>query len=448
MILAYICVTSLLLTWVYIRPYEMVRPSMMFAASMMVFLNVAAAFFTLKVDASFSRTPELRFLSIIFPLGVLAWGIFTPTLSNTAKSLVVRCKDTKIHSSTDGFALRITILLLGSASFFIMALYLSEVSIWNTGLSALFFESDSNRMYMARELSLKLVDNNFVRYSYSWHVAVLAPLQGILVLFTKPQHIASKIARILYLLALLISVSLTGAKFPPGYFFLLISLALFLRKQSVRALLGVFLAGVAILGFGIMIKIKLGGGWDNLSFQLFSSSLCSLAWERIIIIPFETGIQANSYMETFSLPLFSTIRPLAWIAGVDYVNLPNIVARELIVHGDTTMSNNTCFIYDFQAAFGLYVGWFVAVMCLVTLDFGLFVFERLGSIRLCAFLAAFLGSSYSLLSSAYSVSLVTHGILLSIVLGYGFSRLFPDHFIRASILPRHPRYQGTAKKMA
>ena len=132
------------------------------------------------------------------------------------------------------------------------------------------------------------------------------------------------------------------------------------------------------------------------------------------------------------MPLFSTIRPLAWIAGVDYVNLPNMVAREFLAHGDTLMSNNTCFLYDFQAAFGIYVGWLVAIICLVTIDFGLFAFRRLGSKRLCAFLAAFLASSFSLLSSAYSVSLVTHGILLSTILGYSFSRLFPDHIIRAS----------------
>lgn len=113
MILTYVCVASLFLIWVYIRPYEMVRPSMMFAASMMVFLNVAAAFFTLEVDASFSRTKELRFLSIIFPLGVLAWCIFTPALSKAANFIVNRCKDNQEHPATERFVLRSTILVPG-----------------------------------------------------------------------------------------------------------------------------------------------------------------------------------------------------------------------------------------------------------------------------------------------------------------------------------------------
>lgn len=89
----YICVIALLVTLLANRPYEILRPSMMFAFIMTILLNIAAAFLDPEIHVDYSKIRELRLLSILFPLGVIIWVMLTPGITRVACHLLKRCKD-------------------------------------------------------------------------------------------------------------------------------------------------------------------------------------------------------------------------------------------------------------------------------------------------------------------------------------------------------------------
>jgi hypothetical protein len=83
---------------------------------------------------------------------------------------------------------------------------------------------------------------------------------------------------------------------------------------------------------------------------------------------------------------------------------------------------NTCFLFDLQASFGLAVGWMLAFLLLCSLDCMLLFFRPLTPGMLIACMSTFLLCTVSLLSAAFSVCLISHGIAVSAGLAvmYGF----------------------------
>lgn len=402
----------------------------LFAFIMTIILNIAAAFLDPEIHIDYSKIRELRLLSILFPLGVIIWVMLTPGISNVACALLKRCKDSEhgigLNNSNHGRLL----IFFGIISLVILSLYLSEVSIWNTGLVVILFGSSQLDPSMARELSLKLINNSVLTYSYSLYTSVLAPLQGAIAVLVTPRSWRLRVAIYCYCLILLVTVGLTGARWQPGYFILVIAIAFFLRRSSVK-LLGVLVVGIGfVVSFAAALSILREGRLHDFSPGLLGEYMWIIISHRIVGLPFETGVWTNLYMDRYQLPLGSTIRPLAWILGTDYINLPNLVGLEFYPGAGATISCGTCFVYDFQAAFGLYVGWLIAILYLIILDVGLLAFRRLDPIPLCAFLAVFMASTIALSSSAYTVSLVTHGMLLVIFLAYATSLLLRSRFVQ------------------
>jgi hypothetical protein len=89
-----------------------------------------------------------------------------------------------------------------------------------------------------------------------------------------------------------------------------------------------------------------------------------------------------------------------------------------------TVSANTSFIFDFQASFGLFGGWAVSLVCICLLDYSILLLRRLQGPTLLALTAAFLTAQHSLVSSAFTTCLSTHGILLIAVVAWFVGRRY------------------------
>ena len=152
-------------------------------------------------------------------------------------------------------------------------------------------------------------------------------------------------------------------------------------------------------------------------------------FNRIFIVPFQTGIWTNMYSAEHGLLGISNIRPLTLLVGSKFVNLPNVVGITYTSSGLASVSCNTSFIFDYQASFGIFVGWCLSGFLLASLDFFILAFRGLNGGLLVACVAAFLASALSLLSSAFTTCLVTHGIAIVALLSMLFRHFWHSEFI-------------------
>ena len=86
-------------------------------------------------------------------------------------------------------------------------------------------------------------------------------------------------------------------------------------------------------------------------------------YERVFVLPFETGAYTIAAAEQYNFFQGDNIRPLAILRDTPYLNLSNKIYLDYY-HRDglpVTGSANTCFLFDFQASFGIVGGWLAAL---------------------------------------------------------------------------------------
>jgi hypothetical protein len=273
---------------------------------------------------------------------------------------------------------------------------------------------------MAREKSLKLLGNPVLGYAFPLYVSFVAPVLTALLAIWKPNRPWIRIGRWLLLLPLVLSVMLTGARSPAGQLLLVLGTVFVLRRGVFRG--GIVMGGAAFGGIMIaaMLTIAREGAMDRLSWasvQEYSTAITG----RAFVSPFMVGMWTNLYAHEHGLLGVSNIRPMAILLGEPQVNLPNLVGLAHVPNA-TTIHADCCFLFDYQASFGLWKGWALAIMLLCTLDFLLRAFRGLRGGILVAMLAAFMVSELALTATAFTVSLVTHGMLSIATLAYLLGR--------------------------
>jgi hypothetical protein len=405
------------------RPSLILRPSVWFCAAMLLQINGAAAFADEclgygPIDWGYVHAGQVRLAAVLFPLGIFAYVVATPRISAVASDLNRGCRESDRGLGHSGKPETSTILLLGFAAIVILAAYLMTVPAMSTGLAAIL--TDPASAQVAREKSLKLLDSTSLRYAYSLHCCLVVPFLVSLLWIAKSRGWAVQLFRWVLILGLFVSVMLTGARGPAGVLLVVLGVTCVLRKGVFRG--GGLLAGTVFgaLAIVLLLSAARAGQLDDLTFEQVSALIPRIA-SRACVAPFLTGMWTNLYSHENGLLGISNIRPLALLMGVQHVNLPNLVALAYSPHAIPSSSANTCFLFDLQASFGLIGGWIVALVLLGALDFLLYAFRPLQGGVLVAALAVFLTANLSLISSAFSVSLLTHGILPSAAVAMALS---------------------------
>jgi hypothetical protein len=393
------------------RPHLIMRPSVWFCLGMLVRINGAAAFNS-SAYLHLHETPELlRFLTIMFPFGVAVWLSVSDGLSRQAQVLYGRCGGASADGSTYGFVEESVLKKVAILSFVIMVLYLTIVPLGATGIVTIF--TNPSMAAMAREKSLKLISFLPLKYAFLWHIEFLGPvLVGLLILRPFPRTIFAYSVRVALIVAVIFSVSLSGARTPAGLVIMSMALIYLLRNGVKRgALVLVGAVSIAIL-IAMLLSIFREGKGAYISPALLYKYLSGGLFRRTLVIPFETGVMTNLYTQDHGLMGVSNIRPLAKLLGETYVRLPNLVGLTYMQTRVDTISANTSFFFDFQASFGLIRGWLVALVSLASLDFLIVAFRKLKGGLLIVLYAAFLTAQHTLVSSAFTTCLISHSILI------------------------------------
>ncbi len=404
------------------HPYVIVRPSVWFCLLMILRINGAAAFGPEEIFCGYQELWTLRLLSICFPLAIMVWVVCTPGLNSAAQNLYRKCRATAIlpAASVYGAPERRALLVFGVAVVITLAAYLTTVRITKTGLWATLFHPATYTM--AREESLKLVASPFVRYMYNWHCVLFAPIViGLLASGGRWRLNVATICRGSIILMLILSVMLTGARAPGAVLFMLLAILYMLRKGVIKGGIVVFLTACCAIFLAMLLTFMRAGRLDELSPESATKALSGGLFGRVFVSPFRTGVWTNLYAQEHGLLGVSNIRPLALLCGTKYVNLANRVALAYIPGVVRSCHSNTCFLFAFQASFGLLPGFVVALVGLCCLDFLLFGFKRLNGSLLVVMLASFMVALLSLNSGAFTVCLNTHGLLWIPVLAWMFA---------------------------
>ncbi len=417
--IVYLLVLLLFVREIRLHPCVLLRPSMWCSAAMLLLINGAAAFAEIEEDR-YLESPELvRLLAILFPLGVLGWSWLTPASTALAQSLFERCRAADIRSWKPSGAELSYACGVGLVSILILVLYTGFVPPAQWGLRAVL--AGDSQSALAREESLKLITNPIVRYTYPAHMLVLGPFLAITAFLWRPRQPLLRGLRIPLIVLIALSVMLTGARSPGGALVVGLAVAHLLRR-------GLY-AGAAAIGLSVLFGLSLAGTLSIAREGMMGTMDLTAAvdtygrgmTDRAFVTPFKTGVWTNLYAEEHGLLGIRNIRPLALLFDEDYCYLPNAVAKEFMPHVMDSANANTCFLFDFQASFGLAVGWVVALVLLCALDSVLICFRPLSPGMLIACLSTFLLCTFSLLSAAFSVCLISHGIAASAGLAVVFN---------------------------
>ena len=420
------------------RPHEMLRPSFWFCIFMLATISPAAAFTGPALDRGLENAWVLRMGALTFPLAVAVWIALTPRLSSTTRALYRTCR---LHPAPEFDASdKAVTVAIASLSAGMVAVYLATVPLESLGLVVMF--TDPEHSALARERTLKLLSSPLAKYSYTFHRDAFALVLVGLAALWRPRRAVLRAGLWGVAVPLLfLSVMLTGARSQAARLVLVLGLLYLLRQGILRRGFVLPLAAAAGVLVVTVLTIARNGLLPDLSLDEITHFMSTAIFKRLFVAPFSDGVLTNLYAQEHGLLGVSGVRLLALLWGVEHVNVPNVVALTYMKNAMASSSANTCFLFDFQACFGLLPGWILSVVLLCGLDHLLYLFRSLKASLLPAFLAALLVATLSLLSSAYTVSLLSHGILPVTALAVG-SRLLrvrsqnPSFGSRVVCLPR------------
>ena len=391
------------------RPHWILRPSFAFACLMSIVINPAAAFVMKPGYPDSPLFDSLRLSSVIFPLGVVVWVACTPFLSTIARRIGVSCRDGSLESGVLDRDARITVWIGVAVCGLLSAWYFTAVSFSSTGLWAVIFAAE--KATVAREESLKLLDSVALKYAFSLGTTVVAMTTLILLTMriTYRRSLSSAVILII-IIGLLALIGITGARMPIAKAILAVAItySLTARKRSQLLALPVGLAGA----ISVLVAITLwrsGKGVLDAGIGMSQGIL-----DRAFVLPFETGLRTVQFAAERGFLDGANIRPYAMISDQRHIALPSEVYHAFYYFPSQgpieSGSANTCFLFDFQAGFGIWQGWLIALISLGMLDFILLAILRVRGWLRPALLSVLMLGILGLASSAFTTALLTGGI--------------------------------------
>lgn len=428
-----------MLPWIYLsvlgiyilvitqRPSILIRPSVFVTMAMIVAINIAASFVERTHFNEFTDLSTLRIATILFPIPILIWVAVSPFLTTHASQIYSRCRNIPLWQEDRTASSAITLLSL--CSVVIVLSYLATVPLLKTGLMTIFMEPENS--YMAREASMKAQGPTLVNYAYSMFRSTFAPTLAILTVLNMNKRRPVRLTlQTVGLFALLFAVALEGSRLPVGIVLFAVGVGFLLRMPFIKGVSVAMCAFTALLLVAVTLSMLRERSFVSTESMTVERYVPSIA-ERVFVVPFETGARTLGYVEGTGGYGIQYIRPLAVLGDRNFVNLPLAVYQRHYPHMSDTGSINTAFLFNLQAAFGLWGGWLIALPLLMALDFVMIAFKIARGKLLVAFYATFLVSVLYLISSAYTTALITGGILTTVVLMY-----FTTQFARFRLIQR------------
>ena len=395
----------------------LLKPSIMAVLFFHVMCQWGTAIHAALIESFLPRPWVFVLLSHGFPLIGLAVALLT--WRRSARALWARVKsDEPCAVSRKNKAM----LLLGGIFFLFLLVYLSQVPFRSTGLYKIVFSPADSAV--ARENSVKFLDDPLLRYGYTITMSVFAPLLAVLLFqvmmfYWRRRSWALAALCLAGLAVVFLGVSISGARAYSAYLILAILFAGLLRRGFPAKPLRLALAALLILAVPTILSLLREG--KNVTPGRFLDYMGGSILDRVLVIPMATGLYHVHYAQEYGFFGIQAIPKLAAAAGIEPVNVPNLIARIYTRSSLSTATANTAYVYAYYSYFGL----MAFVPCLIglwLLDLSLLVFRRLSSNLLIPCVACIAIATNTFSGTEYTISLVSQGFLLILLVSWAVDR--------------------------
>jgi hypothetical protein len=308
-------------------------------------------------------------------------------------------------------------LTLAGGILAVVAYYLIEVPFQSTGLYTMFV--DPAQSAQARESSLKLLNNQTLKYAFSLMTSSIAPLlsaaiAGMVFLNLRKRQFGRVIVASAALLAIMLAVSLTGARSFAAMILLTVSLAIWLRRGLRFGLVGVTVTVLVVSAAPIALTIFREG--NILNPATFAEYFGTAFVRRIVYMPMETALWHAHYAQFNGFFGPAAIPRLAALLDVPSVDVPNLIGLTYYLLGRLdSVSANTSYVYSYYSYFGI-ESLVVSLVGLWLTDGALLVYARLSDALLLPCVASISVASLGFAYMDYTTVLVTNGFAVILAL--------------------------------
>jgi hypothetical protein len=387
------------------KKYLLVRPSTWF----LIFFNVQIQWSTV-VNASYiyenlHSTRAILLLTQVFPLITLlvVTRLFVPATIKTWEKVVDSSRRDYTNSYTTLLIIFVPLCLA------IIFVYLIYVPFTKTGLYYSVIGSDALAASFARENSLKLLPNEWLKYAYQFYSRFLAVFVASILTIIVINLFRKRKTFFIPLLLLSVFIILIGASLPgarvTGAMIILLTFFLQnrLRIKGVWLVLGVFAVLIPSV-FIQLLKYDAGFGF----WQIFEGF--NVLLERVMFVPLKSGIQWLSYTDLHGFWGVQGIPKLAVLLGKEPVNVPNFLMNYYTTSVIDSGFLTTSFVFSYYCFFGLLVIP-VYVLLIVFIDFWVFLYARLATPLVVPAIVSLNAASINLIGSDYLTMFLTYGFL-------------------------------------
>lgn len=303
-----------------------------------------------------------------------------------------------------------------------VAVYLSAVGVERTGLYAVLF--DPSRATLAREESLKLIDSRFIRYGYAFMASALAPITAgsmatLLWLLTRRGRLVEAMLLIPVFAAVLLAVSMTGARGFAANLLLVVLFTYFVRQGFAVRPFPILGGLVAVLLIPTAITLLREG--QAITAETFREYFAAIL-DRAFVSPMKVGVYYVHYAQTKGLFGIGAVPKVAGFLGVVSVDASNVIGLEHVPRAPESISAGGAFVFSYYSYFG---AWVFPLCCVATwtLDLALVVYRGLSPNTLVTCVAAICASAQSFTAADFTPALVTHGFVPLLVLAVMLDRM-------------------------
>lgn len=415
-------VTSLTLLRIYLtRRHLFTKPSII----VIIIYHLRVQYYT-AVEAGYILTflPDPWVFSFLVHFFALV-GLFVAqfTFRHTAQSAWTKIVHTANSSYDDQASLAPVTLLLGLICATAVIWYLTVVPFKNTGLYVLF--TDPLQSQIAREESLKLIDNPPVQYLFSFFKSAWAPLLVAFSYLTLTHNtgILRRLTFVVLFMLLVTFVSLPGQRGPAAALFLTLFLIhLYLRGLPFRPMY-ILIGLLCVLSIPLAISALRQGLTvrPNTLYQLLLTSLL----DRIFAVPGEVGVYYTHFAQTHGHLGLTGIPKLAELLNVRTFDLPNYLGLRYMEGTLGSVNMNGGYVFTFYVYFGM-LSFPLVLLGLWSLDLLMVIYKYVHPKFLAPTVVTLAVTSNSFVSSDYTTVFVTHGVgivVLTVLLLDIFRRL-------------------------
>jgi hypothetical protein len=321
---------------------------------------------------------------------------------------------------TGGASAQTALMLLTGLLVAGIGIYLLYVPFSSTGLYALF--ADPEHSAMARENSLKLLENPIPKFAYSFATSSIAPLLAAMlvaqvILSLAGRHWWRVAISVIAFAGVMFVVSLTGARSGPVYMLILAALVWLWRKRLALPFWGGAVAIAGIIAVAIFMTLLREGRGVGDALDLVSSLLF-----RAFAVPIEVGAWYVDYAQLNDLFGIAAIPKLAVLFGVEPINASNIIGMQYAFQPLPSISATAGYLLTYYSYFGP-SALVIALVGLMALDVAVLVMTRLATPLFLPCLAAISLATLMFIQSDYTVVWFTHGFGLILLVAIMVSTL-------------------------